>query len=367
MKQVKNKLKNIADRMKGGKSLKSLLEGWIPNSPNAVNDSMSQQADGAVERRYFRQSLLIVGAALVIMLLFFLGAFFLAVKGSEKTVVPNVMELDIFDALTRLQERELYPRVNVKFTGNPADKGLIIGQSPESGLYVKAGRRITLTVSRGAVIDRVEDYVGKSVDELRKRLVSLFSTFEPLIVVREPIIFVYNEAAPGTILAQTPEAGTPLSDPIELVLIASRGKTDKPVQIPDWSGWNTVDVLESLSERPFPFQFVPSAEQPAGSINLVTSQNPPGGTALQPGSPVVLNYRPPAVVPKGSKYGLLKIALPDYPVPVLLEALVRKADYNQDETLLSMAYLGGDIAFPYIIPEDAEIIIAANGTEIHRE
>ena len=61
-----------------------------------------------------------MGAALIIMLLFFLGSFFLAVKGSEKTVVPNIIELDIFDALTRLQERELYPRVNVKFTGNPA-------------------------------------------------------------------------------------------------------------------------------------------------------------------------------------------------------------------------------------------------------
>ena len=158
-----------------------------------------------------------------------------------------------------------------------------------------------------------------------------------------------------------------MSDPVELILIASRGKTDRPVQIPAWSGWNAVDVLKSLSERPFPFQFVPSAEKPAGSISLVTSQNPPAGTALQPGSPVVLNYRPPAFVPKGSKYGLLKLALPDYPVPVLLEAFVREADYNQDETLFSMPYLGGDIAFPYIIPENSEIIVVVNGAEIHRE
>ena len=367
MEQVKQKFTGILERMKSGKSLKTRLTELIPSSPGAANDTMSQQGDSPIERRYFRQSMLMVGGALIVMLFFFLGAFFLAIRGAERTVIPNVRELDVLDALTRLQERELYPRINIKFTGNPADKGLIIDQSPDPGLYVKAGRRVALTVSRGAVIDKVENYVGKNVDEVRKRLISLFSTFTPLLVVREPVIFVYNEAPPGTILAQTPLADTPLSDPVELILVASRGNSDIPIKIPDWTDWGTNNALQYLAERPFAFRFTSTGDTRTGTIALVTAQSPPPDTELNPGARVTLRYTPPENVPKGRKIRLLRFNLPEYPVPVLLEAIIHNPVMDQVTTFFSMAYPGGPISFPYIIPEEADMVLMVNGSEIYRE
>ncbi len=143
---------------------------FIPNSTSASADSLSVQIDDPTERRYFRRALLIIGAAFLVMFFFFTVFFFFAVRGAERTVVPEILEEELVEALVMLQERELYPRVQVKYTGDPSDKGLVIGQDPEPGLYVKAGRRVTVTVSRGAIVDNVEDYVGKTITEVRGRL-----------------------------------------------------------------------------------------------------------------------------------------------------------------------------------------------------
>lgn len=327
---------------------------------------MSREADDPIARRYFRQSLLTIGIAFFVMLFFFLAAFFLAVRGAERTVVPQIIDLELIEAMVMLQERELYPRLQVKYTGNPDDKGRVIDQDPESGLYVKAGRRITVTVSKGAVIDNVEDYVGKTLEEVRGRLTVLFSTYEPLLYIREPVTFVYNEAPAGVVLSQSPAAGTSLGEPMGLILIVSRGTSDSPIRLPDWTDWNIDGTLNSLASLPLTFQFVPDDAAPTGSAPRVTSQNPAPKTAVEPGRLVTLHYRPPAFVPEGSLYELLEYTLPNYPIPVLLEVIVREPG-AEDRPLFSMPYLGGPISFPYVLPVGSGVFLMVNGVEVYRQ
>ncbi len=352
--------------MKRSERLRDKLPKFIPGSPDAADDAMSDSTDDQKSASFFRQSILIIGIALFIMLFFFIIAFFFAVRGAERTIVPNIVSLELTEAMVMLQERELYPRLQLKYTGTPDDKGLIIDQNPEAGLYVKAGRRITVTVSKGAVIDNVENYVGKDLDEVRGRLTTLFSTYEPLLYIREPVTYVYNSAPQGIVLSQSPEAGTPLGEPRELILIVSRGNSDRQLTLPGWIDWNSNGTLDSLASLPFSFRFIPDNVPPVGSAPRVRRQYPVEGTKLNPGSMVTLYYSIPDYIPEDSQYGLFSYELPVYPVPVLLEVFVLEPG-NEERMFFSMPYVGGPVSFPYVFPIGTVLYLRVNGEEIHRQ
>lgn len=338
---------------------------FIPNSSTAVADSLSVQTDDPVERRHFRRALMVIGGAFLVMIFFFTVFFFLAVRGAERTVVPEIVEEELVEALVMLQERELYPRVLVKYTGDPSDKGMVIDQDPEPGLYVKAGRRVTVTVSRGAILDNVEDYVGKTITEVHGRLASLFSTFEPLLVIREPVTYVYNDSEPGTVLSQNPPAGTPLGEPEDLILIVSRGTLDNLIKLPDWENYSADNAMRSLARLPLPFVFVEDYVEPVGTVARVTSQSPPPESEVGLDRTITLRYSRPESWPEEFRYGLFAYTLPDYPVPVLLEVIIREPG-AEDRKLFSMPHSGGKLSFPYVVPAGTGILVMVNGEEVIR-
>jgi len=91
---------------------------------------------------------LVVVLALIFMFALCWIVFFITVRGPEQVMVPNVEGKELTTALLELQAKELYPKIQLKYTDNPDDAGKILNQNPESGAIVKAGRRINLTVSR---------------------------------------------------------------------------------------------------------------------------------------------------------------------------------------------------------------------------
>jgi len=127
----------------------------------------------------------------VVMIIFAVFVFFLTLKGEERTMVPDVRRMDLADALVKMQQRELYPRLTLRFTDNPLDRNLVLDQSPPPGSIVKAGRRINLVVSRGAVLDKIEDYSGRNIDDLRLYLQGLSTTTKGLVSIREPPLYTY--------------------------------------------------------------------------------------------------------------------------------------------------------------------------------
>ena len=72
-------------------------------------------------------------------------------------------------------------------------------------------------ISRGSIVDKVGSYTGQNLADVKSQLQSLFASYTPLMVIREPVIFVFDEAPAGTILAQEPPAETPLTGLTELV------------------------------------------------------------------------------------------------------------------------------------------------------
>ena len=55
-----------------------------------------------------------------------LAVFFVAILGAEQTMVPDVRGLELTEALLELQVKELYPRIQLRYSQSAADRGRIL-------------------------------------------------------------------------------------------------------------------------------------------------------------------------------------------------------------------------------------------------
>ena len=148
--------------------------------------------------------------------------FSIAVRGQPETLVPNLQGRDVLDALVDLQSKELYPDIQIQYSAE-IDKNLVISQRPAAGTLVKAGKRVTLRVSKGPVIDKVENYVGMTLDDVKIHLQTLFASHSPNLLIKEPILYRHeNGTPPGKVLAQSPLPGTKITGLTYLELVVSQ-------------------------------------------------------------------------------------------------------------------------------------------------
>ncbi len=117
--------------------------------------------------------------------------FGIAVRGQPETLVPNLQGKDVLDALMDLQSKELYP-TSRSSTRPTARKDTVLSQRPAPGTLVKAGKHVTLRVSKGPIIDKVENYVGMSLADVKSHLQTVFATHSPNIIIKTPIIYQYK-------------------------------------------------------------------------------------------------------------------------------------------------------------------------------
>lgn len=313
------------------------------------------------QRRTLRYLLL---AGILIMLLFALAVFFLVLRGPEKVMVPAVTGMDLSDALVVLQERELYPRVSLRFTDNPLDKNTILEQSPISGAIVKAGRRIKLTVSKGAVLDKIENYVGQDLEATKLHLQSLFSASRPLVTVREPPTYRFDDSQAGTILEQSPKAGTGISGPTVLELVVSKGPESAKAQVPEFSALDLPGSVALAEKSLFAVDFSMRQAKSGEKQGIVAEQTPEAGTSARISERVKVTLTAPATS-QGMITGIYVYNLPayPYPVPVKLETLRSSGQRN---LVASLKHPGGNFSMPFIVPAGSTFVLTVLDKEVAR-
>jgi beta-lactam-binding protein with PASTA domain len=296
-----------------------------------------------------------------------LAVFFVAVRGEEQTMVPDVRGAELTTALLELQVKELYPRIQLRYSQSAADRGLVLEQSPQPGTIVKAGRRIRLVVSQGVVISSVENYVGRDIDEVRMDLQTLFaSSSMPLLSLKEPFMYQYSPEAPGTILEQSPEPGSAVSGPTVLELVISRGLENEMIPVPELIGLSIEEALERIGTAGLRFVF---SQRPPGrgeKPEMVLSQSPAAGTMAAANTELSLVVSDPAALGAGEVFGIFSYTLPinPYPLSVSLEAMLPTGERR---TLITVNHPGGKFTVPYRLPVDSTLILSMLGRELYRE
>jgi beta-lactam-binding protein with PASTA domain len=317
------------------------------------------------ESRYFKITVLAILGIVLLSFVAGLGTFLLSLRGREQILVPEVTQAELPDALIELQERELYGQIQLRYHSDPSLEGKVVDQDPAPGTLVRAGKEITLTVSQGAIVDRVADYTGRTLQEVRSELRTLFTTFDAVLQIGD-VSYVYAEEPAGTILEQDPEAGTEISGTTELDLVVSRGEDVRRISLPSYAGLDFREAIELLAEQNIPFSFALTDGGQQGAGGIVVDQEPEAGTSVPAGSPVQLTMVPPEDVPEAMVFGVFERVLPNYPVSVEITLEAINPD-GERRTLFSMRHPGGEIAVPYMVEENSRIVLSRFETEVLSE
>ena len=296
------------------------------------------------------------------------SVFFIAVRGEEQTMVPDVTGKELTEALLELQVKELYPRLQLRYSQTSRDKGFILEQDPLPGTIVKAGRRIRLVVSRGVVINRIESFVSRNIDEVRLDLMALQSAAggAPVLTIREPLIYEFSTERPGTIIAQKPDPGTDISGPMTLEFVVSRGREDQTVNVPQLTGLHYERVLEVISSTGINFFFTVRNTGAGERAETAVSQSPEANTTIPLNSPVQIAVTSPETLAAGEIFGLFRHTIPQnpYPLTVQLEALLSTGERLR---LFTVNYPGGEFTVPYKLPSGTVLILSMLNRELRRE
>lgn len=305
-----------------------------------------------------------LGTIIVLMVVAGFAAFFLSLRGAEETMVPDVRGVDLPSALVKMQDKELYPRISLRFTDDPSDKGRIVEQKPLPGTIVKAGRRIQLTVSRGPVVDKVENYVGQDLNEVKIHLQTLFASARPLVTIKEPPVYLFDKASAGTVLEQKPPADTQIDGPVALELIVSRGPEKAQISVPDLRGLSFQDALLQIEKSNVAVVFAMRKADSHEKQGSVASETPEPGTRMAPTGRIQVTVTAPAVQ-KGFSFGIFERDLPEYPYPlkVSLEVLLPS---GERQALLRVNHPGGKFTAPYVLPDSSVLILSVLDREVAR-
>jgi serine/threonine-protein kinase len=138
--------------------------------------------------------------------------------GEEQVEVPNVIGQDYKSAQDALTQKGLtYKQVYSASESYP--RNVVCGINPPGGTKVDVGTEITITVSSGTELAEiaVPNFVGEMVENAKTQALRLGLSIDD---TAEP---VESEKPRGTVLSQTPEAGTLVIEGIAIKVTVSSG------------------------------------------------------------------------------------------------------------------------------------------------
>jgi len=309
----------------------------------------------------------------VVGLVIFVGiiavsVFFIAVRGEEQTMVPDVVGKELTNALLELQVKELYPRLQLRYSQTSKDKGYILEQEPIPGTIVKAGRRIRLTVSQGVILNRVENYISQNLDEVRMeiQMINASSGILPMFTIKEPIMYEFSAEKPGVILAQKPEPNSDISGPTTLEFVVSKGRENQSINVPQLSGLTFTDALTAISSSGINYQFTLRERNGDERGGTIVVQNPTANNSVPLNTIVNLTVTVPENISNNETFGLFTYPIPQnpYPLSVRLEAQLPQ---GERKLLFTVNYMGGQFTAPYRQPKGTILILSMMNRELYRE
>lgn len=304
----------------------------------------------------------------LVMLVVFIAVstlvFFISLKSAEQVMVPNVVGKDLPEALLDLQARELYPRIQLRYSQKADEKGLILEQDPSPGAIVKGGKRIELVVSQGTVIDTVQNYIGENIEDVQNRIRELFTSgSRQYIQIKQPYLTKYSAEPAGTILEQEPAAGTPISNNMELTFVVSKGTQAETTQVPDMAGADLKKIYQVMQRAAVTFAF--TAGSTTGTDITVQQQSAAAQSGVPVFSPVTLTVSLPEPA-NGMVSGILKTTLAEFPYPFTVSLYAAYPNGDKD-LLTSFRHPGGACSVPYTVPEGTKLSLEVLNKEVYTE
>ena len=216
--------------------------------------------------------------AVVILGLFALLAWWLAtsVFGGDPVKVPDVVGMDVDQAIQRLEEVNLEAEIEREFSQKPLDE--VTRQDPEEGDTIEEGDTVTLFVSKGARSVEVPELVGLKEPEARNELKRAG------LKVGEVTERPDEEAPEGEVIDSDPNAGEEVDEGTRVDLVVSSGP--EPASVPFVVGLSEDNAVAAIEGAGLEAEV--RREEDDAPEGEVIAQDPEGGTDAEPGDTVVI-------------------------------------------------------------------------------
>ncbi len=344
------------DKKKGRIKLPVKVEAFLSNHVEKLQVS------------YFN---LILTVALAVVLMFIVAfcVFNANLKGEEQVMVPNVVGLDLGDALLEMQQKELYQKVQFRYTDTD-DAGKILSQNPEAGAIVKAGRRIDIVVSKGMVLSKVENYVGENFDDVKIKLQTMFTGASRQLVTLADPSYKTDESPVGTILAQEPAEGTPISTHVTLKLLVSKGSKTESVNVPNLVGLSVKKIYSQLESSKVIFDFTSHVADSTKNekVGTVTEQQTFDSTTVRPYTHCKADFALEEAVSTDEKKPVLGVfSAKTTKFPFAVEMTLQATKDGESKNLLTFKHFGGSVTIPYEVEQGTELSLIVNGKAVSKQ
>jgi beta-lactam-binding protein with PASTA domain len=217
------------------------------------------------------------------------------------------------------------------------------------------------------MINKVENFIGKNIDDVRMDIRTVVgSTGDPLLTLKEPLMYEFSPAAAGIVIRQKPDPGTDISGPMILEFVVSQGQEDVMITVPQFSGLSIAAALEQIGKTGIVFEFSLREIIDGEKGETIVSQNPPAGGSVSPNTRISLTANTPARLYDDEVFKLFSYNIPPnpYPLPVHLEALLPS---GERKIIIAIDFPGGKFTVPYRLPLESILVLSLMNREIYRE
>ncbi len=197
-------------------------------------------------------------------------------SGKKKVSVPSLVGRSRDEAVAALSEAGL--RANVVEVNSSEEPGIVLATSPKGGETVVEGTTVRVNVSKGPKPVSVPNVVGQQYASAESALQGQgFGVARADVASDEPA---------GVVVGQSPSAGSEASKGSTVTLQVSEGPQTS--EVPDVTSQDEASARTQLQSSGFRTRVVREDTEDLSLDGLVISQDPPGGTELEPGKAVTI-------------------------------------------------------------------------------
>ena len=308
------------------------------------------------EKNFFNYAILTILASLAILLITFTLALLYNLRKPETVTVPNVLNNNLAQALIKLQDKELVPHIQLRFSDSSEERGKVIEQNPKGSSRVLIYHKVNLIISKGSLNDKLKNYIGLPLktleDDLNTKVISIKN--RNYIKSTKPV---------GTILQQYPAPGTQIGQNVELTLWISKGDKIIKSKASSYIGKDYQDVINRLAKenKPFTIRLDNSQRNPG----IITYQDPAPNKVVEEQTSYKLKMSMPRISDSNLVFNIFTAKLPHYEVPVLI-SLETTAD--RSNPIIFETYSQGDeITIPYLVSHNSTLKLMVNKSLIKEQ
>jgi beta-lactam-binding protein with PASTA domain len=203
-------------------------------------------------------------------------------SGPESLAMPKVVGLKSAQALAKLQAAGLQPTTQSQPSAK-VSAGVVISTVPSAGTDLQKGSGVVVVVSSGPQQVDVPEVTGETQAEAKAALTAAGLKLGTVTAQAAP-----GAQAAGTVLSQSPTAGTSLQTGQAVSLVVAQAP--KEVAVPEVVGQSETQAAATLGRAGFNPKSVSRAvsEAEAVKVGMVLKQSPAGGRLAPKGATVTI-------------------------------------------------------------------------------